>query len=60
MIPQYSYPTTRLRRLRTEPWLRDLVAETSLNPQNLILPIFLHNHDQNLEVPSMPAVFRYR
>jgi len=31
----------RLRRNRKAPWMRDLIAETALRPQDLILPIFV-------------------
>jgi porphobilinogen synthase len=50
----------RFHRLRKNPFLRDLVAETVINPEDLILPIFV---DEGIEVktpiPSMPNVFRY-
>ena len=35
------YPTDRPRRLRRHPLLRDLVRETSLTVQDLILPLFV-------------------
>src|SRR4051794_13949887 len=34
------FPTTRLRRLRYHPALRELIRETRLSPHNLILPLF--------------------
>jgi porphobilinogen synthase len=34
------FPTTRLRRLRYNPAVRELVRETRLDPVNLILPLF--------------------
>jgi porphobilinogen synthase len=40
MPTQPGFPTTRLRRLRYHPAVRDLVRETRLNPANLILPLF--------------------
>jgi porphobilinogen synthase len=36
-----SFPTTRHRRLRQSPWIRNLVAETNLSSSDLILPIFI-------------------
>lgn len=35
------FPTTRLRRLRYHPAVRELVRETRLSPANLILPLFV-------------------
>ena len=36
-----QFPTTRLRRLRYHPRVRDLVRETHLAPVDLILPLFV-------------------
>ncbi len=49
-------PTLRLRRLRSNPQLRDLVRETELNPRDFILPLFVR-HGQNKKMPirSMPG-----
>ena len=35
-----GFPTTRLRRLRYNPAVRQLVRETHLSPANLVLPLF--------------------
>lgn len=35
------FPTTRLRRLRYHPAVRELVRETRLSPSNLVLPLFV-------------------
>ncbi|HMD77791.1 MAG TPA: porphobilinogen synthase [Terracidiphilus sp.] len=53
-----SFPETRMRRLRrTEP-LRSLVRETSLEPGDLIYPLFLcPGEGLRREVGSMPGVF---
>lgn len=53
-----AFPVTRMRRLRrTEP-LRALVRETSLEPGDLIYPLFLcPGKGVRREVPSMPGVF---
>ncbi len=37
---QPGFPTTRLRRLRQHPAVRNLVRETRLAPESLILPLF--------------------
>ena len=36
-----SFPSTRMRRLRRLPALREMVAETTLNASNLIMPCFV-------------------
>ncbi len=51
------YPDVRLRRLRQSERMRNLVAETRLNPDQFILPVFF---DQNISkvktTESMPGV----
>jgi len=37
-----SFPVARPRRLRRTPALRALVAETSLRPRELVLPVFIN------------------
>ena len=51
-----TFPTTRMRRLRTHPKLRDMVRETNLTPNDFILPLFVR-HGENTQVPitSMPG-----
>jgi len=50
-------PTIRPRRLRTTPAMRRLVAETRLNPAELILPVFVREGiDQAQPIGSMPGV----
>jgi porphobilinogen synthase len=53
-----SFPATRLRRNRQQEWLRRAVAETVLSPADLIWPLFVHEHETSLPVPSMPGVER--
>ena len=53
-----SFPGTRLRRPRQHDWLRRLVAETTLSPADLIWPLFVHDHEAAVPVPSMPGVER--
>ena len=53
-----SFPATRLRRNRQQEWLRRAVAETVLSPADLIWPLFVHEHEASLPVPSMPGVER--
>lgn len=53
-----SFPLTRMRRNRQHPWLRRMLAETTLSPADLIWPLFVHDHEASLPVPSMPGVER--
>ncbi|QYX55460.1 porphobilinogen synthase [Roseovarius sp. SCSIO 43702] len=56
---QGPFPTTRLRRPRATPALRDLVRENTLSPGDLIWPIFVRDGDGVTEpVASMPGVNR--
>ena len=53
-----SFPKTRLRRLRYNPILRDLVSETSLSLNDLIYPIFIcEGENVKIEIPSMPGQY---
>jgi porphobilinogen synthase len=54
-----SFPATRLRRNRQQEWLRRAVAETILSPADLVWPLFVHEHEASLPVPSMPGVERF-
>ena len=45
--PWGQYPQTRLRRLRRYDWSRRLVAETRVNANDLILPLFVHEGAQS-------------
>lgn len=55
-----SFPLNRMRRLRQSPWIRDLVAETSLSAQDFIWPCFVIEGTNKQEaISSMPGVFRY-
>jgi porphobilinogen synthase len=55
-MPEASFPTTRLRRLRYNPAVRALVRETKLDPAKLILPLFART-GKNVRQPinSMPG-----
>jgi porphobilinogen synthase len=53
-----SFPETRMRRLRRSDSLRALVRETSLDPGDLIYPLFICPGDGvRKPVGSMPGVF---
>lgn len=50
----------RPRRLRQNPWIRNLVAEHQLSVNDLIWPLFLiEGQNQTQNVGSMPDVLRY-
>src|SRR6267154_1424243 len=50
----------RYRRLRTSAVVRNLVAETSLAPEHLIVPLFImEGGNKKEEIPSMPGYFRF-
>ncbi|MEO8175939.1 MAG: porphobilinogen synthase [Sphingomicrobium sp.] len=40
-MPQPSFPALRMRRGRSAPWMRDMLAEHRLHPSDLIWPIFV-------------------
>ncbi|WP_116999077.1 porphobilinogen synthase [Desertimonas flava] len=55
-----SYPITRLRRLRRTPALRDLVAETSVRPADLVAPLFVREGISDpLPIESLPGVVQH-
>lgn len=52
--------TNRARRLRRTPALRELVADVTLSPRDLMLPIFVkEGSDQPNEIPGMPGVLQH-
>jgi porphobilinogen synthase len=56
----FRFPSTRLRRLRRSAALRSLVAETSLQASDLILPLFvLDGKNRVEEIGSMPGTRRH-
>ncbi len=55
-----KYPNTRLRRLRKNLNLIELVSETNLTSKDLIQPIFIkENFEGKEEIESMPGIFRF-
>jgi porphobilinogen synthase len=54
------FPRQRPRRLRSTPALRRLVAETSLQPRHLVLPMFVADGiGQSRPIASMPGVVQH-
>ncbi len=55
-----SFPKTRLRRLRKTKWIRNLISETNISSNDLILPIFVREGKNKIDsIKSMPGVKRY-
>lgn len=54
-----QFPNTRLRRLRSDAFIRALVSEHHLTPADLIYPVFIvPGKQQRIPVQSMPGVER--
>ena len=55
-----SFPSHRPRRLRATPALRRLVAETSVEPRHLVLPMFVADGiSESRLISSMPGVVQH-
>ncbi len=55
-----TYPAKRMRRLRSSPWIRDLVQEHHLCVKDLIWPVFVIDGENKSEpIDSMPNVKRH-
>ncbi|MFD7922957.1 porphobilinogen synthase [Streptomyces sp. NPDC059740] len=55
-----SFPGSRPRRLRTNPVMRRMVAETRLHPADLILPAFVREGiDAPVPIAAMPGVVQH-
>jgi porphobilinogen synthase len=55
-----AFPASRPRRLRLSPALRSMVRETSLSPEDFILPVFVrHGRGVRQEITSMPGVYQW-
>ena len=58
-FPPAAFPYARPRRLRASPWVRRLVAETTLTPADLVWPLIVHDgKEDRVPVASMPGVSR--
>jgi len=53
-----KFPSTRLRRLRSSDFIRDLVAENKLTKDDLIQPIFIKDISGFEKIESMPGISR--
>lgn len=60
MVDLAPFPLTRLRRLRTDPFIRNLVQETQLQTTDLIYPLFIvAGKDVQEPIATMPGIHRY-
>ena len=54
-----SFPTRRLRRLRTSDKMRELVQETTLSPKDFICPVFVQEDlKERVKIESMAEIER--
>jgi len=53
-----AYPAQRPRRMRHDDFSRRLMREHTLTTNDLILPVFVHESEGRIPVPSMPGVER--
>jgi porphobilinogen synthase len=53
-----SFPAHRPRRMRRDDFSRRLMRENLLTTNDLILPVFVHEGEGRIPVPSMPGVER--
>ncbi|MFT7687411.1 MAG: porphobilinogen synthase [Candidatus Azotimanducaceae bacterium] len=55
-----QFPTTRMRRMRSNDFSRRLMRENSLSVEDLIYPVFvIEGENKSEEIPSMPGVKRF-
>ena len=54
------YPITRLRRLRLNQNIRDLIKETEITINDFVYPMFIiPGKSRSEEIESMPGIFRH-
>ena len=59
-MSQASFPAIRMRRGRSAPWIREMLAEHRLHPSDLIWPLFVCEGKGCEEpIPSLPGVSRW-
>ncbi|KAA1419520.1 porphobilinogen synthase [Nocardioides humilatus] len=59
-MSDFERPVLRPRRLRTTPAMRELVAETTLRPSQLVLPLFVREGaSEPKPISSMPGVVQH-
>src|SRR3990170_484272 len=59
-MTQPSFPSIRMRRGRSSPWIRAMLAEHRLHPSDLIWPLFICEGQRKEEpIASLPGVSRW-
>jgi porphobilinogen synthase len=59
-MTQASFPAIRMRRGRSSPWMRAMLAEHRLHPSDLILPLFVcAGQGCEESIPALPGVSRW-
>jgi len=59
MLDTANYPSTRMRRMRSDEFSRKLIREINLQVEDLIYPMFVMEGESKVEaIPSMPDIFR--
>ena len=59
-MSQPNFPAIRMRRGRSAPWIRSLLAEHVLTPADLIWPLFIADGDGGEEpIATLPGVSRW-
>ena len=53
-----DFPFYRGRKLRSTEFLRDSVAETKLSVENLVMPYFIRENDDEPLIHGMPGIKR--
>src|SRR6476469_9146296 len=55
-----SFPALRMRRGRSSPWMRSMLAENLLHPSDFILPLFIcDGRDCEEPIGALPGVSRW-
>ncbi len=54
-----AFPSERPRRLRQNPAVRNLVAQTRLHPAELVLPLFVREGAETQPIAAMPGVVQH-
>lgn len=55
-----GFPVQRLRRLRFNPVLRNIVSETRLSVDSIVYPVFVeYGKKKKTEISSMPGIYRF-
>jgi porphobilinogen synthase len=60
LFPQPSFPAMRMRRGRSAPWIRAMLAEHVLTPADLIWPLFIADGKGGEEpIATLPGISRW-